>query len=133
MGVFLSVDGEHRFLLTQFVGTVNDTVLFSSHEKLRQWLSAHGDHSGIVDFSQVTSCEVTAKAVATVACDAPLIPESCLRIIVAPQDVTFGMTRMWEMLGGATSSNKVHIVRTYDEACQMAGMELLRFEPLLDW
>jgi hypothetical protein len=133
MAVFLSVDDEHKYVLTQFVGAVNDTVLFRSHERLRKWLADHGRHSGIADFSQVTSCEVTAQGVAMLASDAPLISESYLRIVVAPQDEVFGMARMYEMLGGATRSNRVHIVRTYEEARHLIGIGLLSFEPLLDW
>jgi hypothetical protein len=130
MGVFLSFDEADRILLVRFEGTVSDDVLLDRFRLVRQWVAAHGYCSSISDFTSVTSFEVTALAVNQLAADAPLVPDEFLRIVVAPQDEVYGMARMFEVLGSSTR-NKVHIVRTLEEAYLIAGIGEPGFYPLM--
>jgi len=132
MGTFLSFNQPHGVLLVRFHGVVTDEVLLERFEVVRAWLGSHGHCSSISDFSEASSFEVTSKAVTQLAASKPLVPDGFLRIVVAPQDEAFGMTRMFEALGSKTR-NHVHVVRTHAEAFLLIGVESLEFQPLLEW
>jgi len=132
MGVFLSFDELHRVLYIRFEGIVTDDVLLSRFDQVRAWIAGNGRFSSITDFTGVDSFRVTASGVSQLAANPPLVPDSFLRIVVAPQDEIFGMTRMFEMLGSATR-NRVDVVRTMAEAFQVAGVQSLDLHPVLDW
>jgi hypothetical protein len=132
MGVFLSVDKAHTILYIRFEGIVTDEVFLSRYQQVREWHAVHGRLSHISDFSEVTSFAVTTHGIGQLAESAPLVPDNLLRIVVAPQDVAFGMSRMFEMLGSSTR-NAVHVVRTVAEAYKLAGVGALDFYPIVDW
>jgi len=132
MGTFLSFNEPHGVLLVQFHGVVTDEVLLERFEVVRAWFGSHGHHSSISDFSEVSSFEVTSKAVTQLAAHKPLVPDGFLRIVVAPQDEAFGMTRMFEALGSKTR-NQVYVVRTHAEAYRLIGVESLEFQSVLEW
>jgi hypothetical protein len=122
MRAFLSFDELNRILHIGFNGIVTDDVLFRCYEQVREWIAFHGHCSSISDFTDVTSFEVTALAVSQLAAGKPLVPDDFLRIVVAPQDEVYGMARMFEVLGSPTR-DKLHIVRTLEEAYRLAGIE----------
>ena len=132
MTAFLSLDDVHRILFIRFEGVLTDDVLLLRFQQVREWIAVHGYFSSISDFSEVASFEVTAHGVKELAASAPLVPDGYLRIVVAPQDEAYGMTRMFEMRGSATR-DQVHVVRTLAEACQRAGVERLELHPVLEW
>jgi hypothetical protein len=131
MGVFLHFDELNRVLFIRFKGTVTDDVLLDRYRQVREWLAIHGHFSNISDFTDVTSFEVTAQGVTQLAATSPLVPDEFLRIMVAPQDEVFGMTRMFEVLGSPTRNN-VRIVRTVAEAYRLVGIEAPEFSPVME-
>lgn len=46
---------------------------------------------------------------------------NCLGIIVAPQNVLYGLSRMLELLSTDTRHN-IHVVHTMDEALKLIGV-----------
>lgn len=132
MGVFLSVDEAHRVLYIRFEGIVTDEVLLCRYEQVREWVAVHGHCSSISDFSDVTSFDVTSVGVRQLAACAPLVPDEFLRVVVAPQDEAFGMTRMFGIVGSETR-NRVDVVRTVADANQVIGVESLDFHPIMHW
>jgi hypothetical protein len=132
MGILLSLDELHRVLYIRFEGVVTDDVLLKSYDRVREWVSSHGPASSITDFTEIASFEVTANGVSQLAANSPLVPDNFLRIVVAPQDEVFGMTRMFGMLGSGTR-NEVHVVRLLADAYQLAGVESPEFHPILYW
>jgi hypothetical protein len=132
MGTFLSFDDLNQVLFIRFEGIVNDEVLLSRYQQVREWLAAYGYCSNISDFSAVASFDVTTDGVSQLASNAPLVPDNYLRVVVAPQDEVFGMTRMFEILGSSTR-NKVHIVRDVSTAYRLVGIEEPQFRPILEW
>jgi hypothetical protein len=132
MGTFLSLDESQGVLLIRFEGAVNDQVLLERFGRVREWLAGHGYYSSITDFSAVDSFEVTAQGVNRLAADAPLVPDRYRRVVVAPQDEIYGMTRMFEMLGSGTR-DRVDVVRTMAEACRQVGVDGLTLRALIEW
>jgi hypothetical protein len=92
----------------------------------------HGSISSITDFSEVTSFDVTAQGVNLLAANSPMVPDGYLRVVVAPQDEAYGMSRMFEMVGSLTR-NRVDIVRTMEEAYVLAGIKKPDCCPILNW
>ena len=132
MGTFLSLDHLQGVLFIRFEGVVTDDVLLERYDIVREWLAGHGSYSSISDFSDAVSFEVTASGGNQLAASSPLVSDEYLRIVVAPQDEIFGMTRMFAILGSATR-NKVDVVRTLAEAYRLAGVERLDLHPILEW
>lgn len=129
--MLLSIDELHRVLLIKFEGRLTDEVLLKGYRRAREWMAAHGPVSQLSDFSEVTSVEVASQTVRELAKASPLAPDSFLRIVVAPQSVVFGLTRMFEMLGDRTR-DRVHIVRSASEANRLLGVDTLEFRAVLE-
>lgn len=127
----LSIDELHHVLLIQFEGSLTDEVLLKGYRTAREWMALHGPASQLSDFSEVTTVGVTAQAVWELAEAKPLAPDNFLRIVVAPQSVIFGLTRMFEMIGDRTRDG-VHIVGTAAEANRLLGVDLLMFHPVME-
>jgi hypothetical protein len=121
MRAFLSFDELNRILHIGFNGIVTDDVLLGCYDQVREWVAFHGYCSSISDFTGVTSFEVTALAVSQLAAGKPLVPDDFLGIVVAPQDEVYGMARMFQALGSPTR-NRLHIVRTLEDAYRLAGI-----------
>lgn len=122
MGDFLRIDAEKQILLIHFEGVVTDESLLDGYRRVRKYFIEHGHCGNISDFTGVTSFEVTARAIRSLASNTPLVPESFVRILVAPKDEVYGMARMFEM-AGSMMGNRVDIVRSLGEAYQLAGID----------
>jgi hypothetical protein len=132
MGAFLSLDEAHRILTIRFEGIVTDDVLLHRYQQVRQWVAVHGYFPSISDFSDVASFEVTPVGVRELAAQSPLVPDGFLRVVVAPQDEVYGMTRMFEILGSETR-NSVYVFHSLAEAYQLMGVESLNPSPIINW
>jgi len=132
MGTFLSFDDLNQVLFIRFEGIVTDEILLGRYRRVREWVATHRYYSSISDFSEVASFEVTTEGVSLLAANAPLVPDGYMRVVVAPQDEVFGMTRMFEALGNSTRS-QVHIVRDLSVAYHLLGIMEPQFRQLLEW
>ena len=74
----------------------------------------------------MSSFEVTGRAIRMLASNPPLVPENYVRIVVAPQDEVYGLSRMFEMMG-SEMGNRVDIVRNTEEAYRLAKVEETEF------
>ena len=130
--MFLSVDDSNRVLLIRFDGVLTDEMLLARYEEARRWLSLHGGASQLSDFRDVTSFRVTPQGIRKLAERPPLAPDPFLRVVVSPGPLIFGMTRMFEILGGETR-DRVHITKTIEEAHQVLGISNPNFAPVSDF
>jgi len=112
-----------------FDGRLDDATLFEGYAASSAHALSHPGCSGIVDFSSVTHFEVTASAVSRLAHHPPLLPVEAARILVAPQDLVYGMARMFQM---KTEQRRpaLQIVRKMEEAYTLLGIESPEFIPL---
>jgi hypothetical protein len=129
--MLLSIDELHNVLLIRFDGRLTDEVLLKGYRIAREWMAVHGPASQLSDFSEVTSVDVASQTVWELAKASPLAPDSFLRIVIAPQSVVFGLTRMFEMLGDRTRDG-VHIVATAADANRLLGVDMLEFRAVLE-
>lgn len=86
--------------------------------------------AGVIDLSEVTSFEVSAKALRELSKSPPVLSDPDLRrIIIAPSPYAYGMMRMFELEGGDVRPD-IHVVRNENEAWAILGVKNPRFEPL---
>ena len=123
-----------RVLFVRLEGIVTDDVLLSRYRQAREWNVVHRYPSCVTDCSGVESAKVTAGAIGLIAENKPVIPKEIRRavVLVAPQDVTFGLARMYELLSSQTR-DKVHVVRTMPEAFQVIGVDSLDLQTVIEW
>jgi len=89
--------------------------------------AAHSSSRLIVDTTSVTRFSVSPRAVNTLA--KRHSPDLPMRVIVAPSDLLYGTSRMFQTLTESTRKN-VHIVRTMQEAYKVLGVEAPKFVPI---
>ncbi len=83
--------------------------------------------SSIVDLSGITRFDVSTRTINLLAkTDAVYFTK---RVFVAPRDVVYGTTRMFQVLSERTRKN-VHVVRTMDEAYKLLGLDSPKFVPV---
>jgi hypothetical protein len=134
MGTFLSIDEAQQILLCQYQGAISDEVLLSRYQQAVEWNAIHRYPSVISDFTGVTFADVSSRAVREAAAHSPVIPEDIRRfgVIVAPDDLAFGLARMFEVLGNRTRDS-FYVARTIAEAYQVIGVESLQLKPIIEW
>ena len=117
---------ENILRLTLF-GEMNDAGVMDLWSKGIPIAAAHSSSRLIVDTTSVTRFGVSPKAVTMLAkkhsADLPM------RVIVAPNDVLYGTSRMFQTLTESTRKN-VHIVRTMKDAYKVLGVEEPEFVPV---
>ncbi len=108
-------------------GEMNDAGVMELWSKGMPIAVSHASCRFIVDTTAVTRFGVSPKAVTMLAkkhsVDLPM------RIIVAPNDVLYGTSRMFQTLTESMRKN-VHIVRTMAEAYKVLGIESPEFVPV---
>lgn len=131
MSYTIRQDEHGKLFLVTFTGVLTDEILLESLEHTGRYLKVSGNRSGVADFSHVTRFEVTAQMIARIAAREPIVPDPFLRIVVAPRDDVYGMSRMFQLRTGE-SSNRMILVRTPAEAWQLLGIEEPRLVPIAE-
>jgi len=129
MGFVLDFDARNKILRVTLEGRLTDAILLGSYTAAAGYVESHPPCRGIVDFSGVTTFEVSSDAMRELAGRAPAFPAEDMRILVAPRDHIYGMTRMFQILGERTRPN-MHVVHTMDEAYRLLRMESPEFGPI---
>ena len=123
-------DSTNRILRGQLDGCVTDEVLREYYRAAAGHAAKIDPLSGLTDFSAVTSFEVSAQTVRNLARSVPAMPDpSRVRVIVAPVDHVFGISRLFQIEGEKTRPHN-HVVRTVEEAWAVLGVHDPKFEPL---
>jgi hypothetical protein len=89
--------------------------------------ASHSSCRLVVDTAGVTRFSVSPRVLNTMA--KRHSPDLPTRIIVAPSDLLYGTSRMFQTLTESTRKN-VHIVRTMQEAYKVLGVESPKFVPI---
>jgi hypothetical protein len=123
-----------RVLFVRLEGVVTDEVLFSRYQQALEWNALHRYPCCVTDCSGVQSTEVSAGAIGWIAENPPVVPEDIRRavVLVAPQNVAYGLARMYEMLTSQTR-DQVHVVRSMPEAFRLLGVESLDLHSVIEW
>jgi hypothetical protein len=123
-------DSEHKILLAIVEGDIHGSDIAEMNKTLGQYAAKLNPTSGIGDFSGVTSFNVSSEAMRSAAQMPPAYKNPTPHFIVAPHDLTFGLLRMFQIIGEATRP-KVQVVRSRAVAYAALGVENPRFEKVV--
>src|SRR4051812_3734888 len=119
-------DTINRVLAVRFASRVTDESLLKFYEDAPAYIAACTATTSIIDFSAVTTFDVSTKTIRYLAERRPLLPDPTPRVIVAPTDEAFGMSRMFQTLSRA-GREMLQVVRTRDQADRALNLRDLHF------
>jgi TRAP-type C4-dicarboxylate transport system substrate-binding protein len=129
MGFSLSFDNQHTVLLVAFQDRLTEATVTDAYAFLRRYFASHPPCASILDYSSVTDNELSAQAVKYFASLPRAMSNGFLRITVAPNDLMYGLARMFQMLS-EEGRPELRVVRSMEEAHVLLGVESLHFLPL---
>lgn len=123
-------DDEHKLLLVVMEGDVDGAEIVQIDEEMRARISRLQPAAGISDLSLVQNFNVPAEVMRSAALQAAPYPPETPRFIVAPSDLIYGMSRMYELVANHPAG-KLEVVRSREEALKRLNISNPKFE-LLD-
>jgi hypothetical protein len=107
-------------LLVTFGPIVTDEIFLAGLAAVKDFVSQHGPHHGITDFSGVGTFEISNEMLSQIGHTAPAIPMPMRRIVVAPEPASYVSARIVQALRADTSA-PIEIVAKIDTALAMLG------------
>jgi hypothetical protein len=129
MGFSFEVDDEHRVGRWSLDGSVSDDSFKESLRIVSEILVGLNLRGGIVDFTAVTSFEVSEDTLKQLAQTNPVLPGDMLRLVVAPENSIFRVSRTFAALSEMSRPN-LFVVRTLDVALHILGIKTPNFKRL---
>ena len=123
MPVKVEVDRIRKLVLTFYSGEVTDSDVKQQIADINRHAPYDPDYRVITDFTQVTQFEISAEQIRDVASTASPLSKAS-RVMVAPSDIAYGTSRMFQALATHTRPN-ITVVRTLAEAYDVLGVESL--------
>lgn len=115
MPEFYKIDKERRLVLTTGSGVVTLADAVSHMDKLSKDPDFDPSFSQIMDFTQVTRIELSGDDIRRLAQRTIFSPHS-RRAFIAPDEVAFGIGRMFETLRSLEGEKGIRIFRSLEEA-----------------
>jgi hypothetical protein len=122
-------DERNKIVRTVYGGVTTAQDLRKGNSVVMRFIDSHGAYSGITDLSAVTEFSVSGLEMRQLALLDPAIPVECKKVVVAPADITFGMSRMFQILSNQYRHN-LYVVRCTEEAYQVLGVKSPEFSRL---
>jgi hypothetical protein len=126
MGYCFEFDEVNNVLRSTYDGSVTDELVWEAYASRVKFQAHRPAFRTLSDFSSVTTFDVSIETIKKLAVEEPVIAADSMRVIVAPSDLTYGLARMFGMLGEQTRPN-VHVVRTMEEAYELLGIKSPQF------
>jgi hypothetical protein len=124
----LQFDPKHRVLLITLGKVVSEASASAAYAAVVRFIAAEGRCSGIADLSAVERVDVPGDFIRSLAWRPRAIPAGMPLILVAPGLVTYGLSRMFQLLRDETAGYQ--IVRTREEAFALLAVEARDFMPV---
>lgn len=122
MPVSVRIDRIRKLVITTYSGHVTNADVARQIAEIERDAPYEGDYRVITDFTQVSQFEISSDQIRLVAeSKSPL--EKAQRVMVAPSDVAYGTSRMFQMLAGRTRPN-ISVVRTLEDAYKALGVDM---------
>jgi hypothetical protein len=129
MGFSFEIDEEHRVGRWSLDGPVTDDSFRDSLNIVSGILIGLNLRGGIVDFTEVTFFDVSVDMLKRLANTNPVLPGDMLRLIVAPDNKAFGMSRTFLALSELSRPN-LFVVRDLEKAYHILGIKTPNFKRL---
>jgi hypothetical protein len=120
MDFIMRRDARARVLMVTFGKVVTDDEFLAGFAAVKDFVSHHGPHHGITDFSRVESFEITNELLIALGSMAPAFPTAMRRVVVASTPAVYVGTRILQALRSG-SSGPIEIIATVDEAYAALG------------
>jgi|SRR5579862_656219 len=130
MGFSFEVDDELKIGRWSLNGAVTDTSFRASLRTVNEILVGLDLRGGIIDFTKATSFAVSEESLRQLARTNPVLPREMLRLIVAPENHAFRMSRTFVELSDSVRPN-VFVVRSIDTANHMLGIKSPKYKVLV--
>ena len=123
-------DLTNGILRCRLSGLVTDELLQEFFEAGSQHARRTHPTAGVVDFSEVTSLEVSPETIRQIAKSLPAFSDPGLqRVVIAPTAHLYGMMRMFATQGEEIRPN-LHVVHSEKEAWAILAVQDPHFKPL---
>jgi DNA-binding NarL/FixJ family response regulator len=121
-------DPENKILQGKFQGPVTPELIKDYYRDAASAVAATDFRGSITNFSDAAGCDVTPRAIRDLAA-LPFIDPVELRpdVIVAPSDVMFGLSRLFQTIREA---DNLHVVRNLQQAFALLGVISPSFGPI---
>lgn len=120
----LTIEPKSRMVFSSYYGEMTTTDLVQHIARIRKHPDFNPDFDELIDASGVTSFEVPSYDVRELASHDSPFHARARRVLVAPQDLIFGLGRMFQTFGSEQRPHFI-VVRTLDEAYRRLGRERL--------
>jgi hypothetical protein len=117
----LRYDATHGVLLVAMGRSVTKASVLAAHLAVQRFMVSEGSCSVIADLSGVESEKISGHFVQSLASMPSVISPENLLILVAPQPVIYGLSRMFHLWRDEKENYK--IVRTLEEGFALLGLE----------
>jgi hypothetical protein len=117
--ITFSLDPARRIRTAQYTGIVDDAMLLQAYAVLLAEPDYDATYDDLVDLRGVTRLEISATAMRQLIAMYSPVDQLGVRTrlaVVAASDVTFGMSRMYELLRGDGVPEEIRVFRSYDDA-----------------
>jgi hypothetical protein len=121
MKFLIEYDASYKVARGTFYGAVDDDLLGASYKRMGKAARAHKPEMAILDFSYVSRFLVSVGMISRMAVSRPNVADPYPRCVVAPDDVAYGMSRMFQALSEEKRRN-FHVVRSISEAYEVLGL-----------
>ncbi|MBV9435864.1 MAG: hypothetical protein JOZ44_07415 [Acidobacteria bacterium] len=118
----LVIDRDAAIVYSTLWGEITTPELRSHATAIREHPDFDPTFSELIDFSGITALQVSSADVQSLAMQESPFHPSARRVLVAPEDLTYGMARMFQSFGGESRPNLV-IVRTLAEGRRRLGLK----------
>ena len=122
-------DFEHKILLTVMEGEIQGFEISAIDHDMRAHIVRMQPAAGISDLTGVTNFNVPGNIMRSAALQPAPFPADTPRFIVAPTDVLYGMSRMYELVANRPDG-KLQVVRNRQEALSALGVSTAKFDPI---
>ena len=122
-------DYEHKILLTVMEGEIRGFEISTIDQDMRARIVRMQPAAGISDLTGVTDFNVPGQIMRSAALQPSPFPSEIPRFIVAPTDVLYGMSRMYELVADRPHG-KLQVVRNRQEALSALGVSNPKFDPI---
>jgi hypothetical protein len=116
-----TIDAARNVVYTMFSGVTTDLDLFAHVSALQADPRFSPDMAELVDLSEITRADVTSSGIQSVA-RTPAHARTARRAFVAPTDVLFGLTRMYQSYWNDGAQDRLAIFRAREPALEWLGV-----------
>lgn len=110
-------------------GDIDGSEIKEIDRKMREQIARTDPAAGISDLTGVRNFNVPSEIMRAAALRPAPYPPETRRVIVAPSDLLFGMSRMYELVADRPAGI-LQVVRCMEEALAAIGVLTPKFEPL---